>query len=125
MGKTVTAYPEGATLVACMLFIDKEHYSYKLFINNRLSNIDIFFTLKFLNFNDDNYLYFISVDSKMPASVPTATVFPSSIFPKLSAIDNRKVLRYSFFKQSYQSSDRERDSRYRYRLTPEGMLHSF
>lgn len=47
-----------------------------------------------------------SVDSKMPATVPTATVFPGSIFSKLSAIDNRKVLRYSFFKQSYQSSER-------------------
>jgi len=52
------------------------------------------------------YLDFISVDSKMPASVPTATVFPRATFPKLSAIDNRKVSRYSFFKQSYQSSER-------------------
>jgi hypothetical protein len=99
--------------------------AYNFFINNRLSNIDILFTLKSLKFNDDNYLYFISVDSKMPASVPTATVFPRATFPKLLAIDNRKVSRYSFSKQSYQSSDRSRDSRYRYRLTPACMLHSF
>ena len=47
--------------------------------------------MKKINFNDGNYLDFISVDSKIPASVPTATVFPRATFPKLSAIDNRKV----------------------------------
>lgn len=57
-----------------------------------------------------------SVDSKMPATVPTATVFPGSIFSKLSAIDNRKVLRYSFFKP-IKIAISVRDSRYRYRFT--------
>jgi len=36
VGKTVTAYPEGATLVACTLLINNEHFCYKKFVNNRI-----------------------------------------------------------------------------------------
>jgi len=80
--------------------------------------------LKKINFNDGNYLDFISVDSKIPASVPTETVFPRATFPKLSAIDNRKVSLIVFSSNPIKAAISVRDSRYRYRRAPEGTLHS-